>query len=895
LSDDLPRNARLARPHAKPRLHGRTSLGRPLAAVRRGGFRGGGPARQKHSIYSQRSARQFCEATFPRQNGTIADVTQARFRITESVAEIGALTGAGHGREAFIREILRHMLRMGFERARFWEVISDISLPETAVILVAREPTSGPGVEPGYIRAWSEADIAHSDDSFTPIVKETPTSNLTQIEKDLALAGRSRIEIPVTAATDTESILACDWRGPEELSLAERRILRLVGSQIGAHLALEPLRAIGISTKVRAAKPDRSPSDLVFATAKALGERLDAAATAVFAFTWPDQRLRKLRQFVARPYLAREKELGELIEEYSAGGPALTGCAFREPSLRQIASFAKLEPRIFVDNESFLWHSALLGEIRTVLYAVVGSLERRYLVRFMNRASAPNLPFLREGALLDAAIRDLRADVDAAISTQRLRSLQNISGLTVDNPQPRRVLNTIGKSLRAEGVDNFFAACHQRGGPQFAFADSFGDPWQGFTLDLDLRWEDDALYSGALANPLGVAVVSEYVDRSPMAMCLAERGFRAVLYQPMQAGQTEGVFFIGLQAAPPRAAGKTTDLPLDLGYGTSALIHAYSRLLANAVEMHHSQERVIGARRAYGLMGHEVRGPAAAVGSAGHDAVDAGLQAADALPDTEVRAKLTERLEEIEEDLKIAERRLGSALRLAKLVARESEGKLRLRFRARRLSPMLQNAAAEIARQVQEEPTGWSPFFSFNARARAIEPIVCDEDYIEEVVKNILLNAVKYSLPRRIQSRPGRQSVRILVNAIPQGEWLGLEITNWGWPIPPDNRNVIFEPWVRGYVEEDAEALAGMGLGLFLAKRLTVAHDGEILVSSDATPDLYVPPRSGMAPPGLPEIRETVNIHKTRFEIRIPKNLTEGVHTHVWSSTPASSDTKDED
>lgn len=831
----------------------------------------------------------------PTAGGGSWDMSETRmsrtpFRITESVGEIGALTGAGLDRETFIREVLRQMVRMGFERARFWEMTTDISLPEGAVILIAREPPFGPGAEPGYIRALKEADIAQSSDPLTPTVRRTAQTDLTELEKDLALAGRSRIEIPVTAAADTESILACDWKGdPEDLSVADRRILRLVGSQIGSHLALEPLNTISISTKVRVKKPDQSASELVSATAKDLGERLDAASTAVFAFTWPDQELRKFRQFVAPAYRDRYRELGEHPEHYKAGGPALTGAAFRDPTLRQIASFPDLEPTVFVDDGSLKWHTSLLGEIRTVLYAVVGTLEPRYLIRFMNRATAPALPFLREGILLDATIRDLRADVDAAISTQRLQSLEGISGLVADNPLPQEVLNKIGRSLRAEGVDNFLAACHQRGGPQYAFAGSFGPQWQGVAFDLNLRWKDDALYASALANQLSIAAVSEYSDRSPIAAHLADCGFKAVLYQPMQAGQTEGLFFIGLGAT----AGKITDPPVDLGYGTSALIHAYSRLLANAVEMHHSQERVIGARRAYGLMGHEVRGPAAAVGSAGHEALALGFKASGALPDSELRTGLTAQLTEVEHNLKAAERRLGSALGLAKLVARESEGKLRLRFRKRRLWPVLQNAAAEVSRQIREEPTGWAPYFSFNPRARSLDPIVCDEDYIEEVIKNILLNAVKYSLPRRIQPRSGRQAVRVMINAIPQGDdWLGLEITNWGWPIPHEIRNVIFDPWVRGYVEADAEALAGMGLGLFLAKRLTIAHDGEILVFSEPTPDLYVPPRHSTLPPGFPAIRETIQIHQTRFEIRIPRTLKEGVRTHVWSNVPTGEDTK---
>lgn len=819
------------------------------------------------------------------------------FRINEYLAEIGALTGDGLNREDFIREVLEKMLAMGFERARFWEVGHDISTDGRAVIMVDRLPEDDSSVGPGYLADWKDSDIAKADMGLNPVVTKTMAkSTQSLLEKDLDLAKRVRVEIPVTAGTETESILACDWRGPKgRLSESDLRALRLVGSQIGSHLVLESLGSGHASTNTRTKKLDLAPTELVYKVARNLGHEIDAAITAVFAFSWPHQQLIKRREIVSPQFEAAAKRQGRLTESYSAGGPALTGLAWKDPEFRQVISLKRLGEKydIAIDKESLDWHTAVLGEIRTVLYAVVGTLEERYLIRMMNRASRPELPFLREGHVLDAAIQDLGAEVDAAISMERLRSLQEISGLSAESQDLDGVVDTIGTALRTERIDNFVALCHQRASSQFSFVRGLGR-FENVRFNLDRRWGDDSLYRAAVDDKLNVAVVSEHADSSELATQLNAQGFKAVLSQPMQAGQTEGVFLIGLEAIPPRTRDGNRELPDKLGYGTIGLIHAYSRLLANAVEMMHSHERVIGARRAYGLMGHEVRRPAAALGSAGRNAILAGAEAIEQVPQSPLREETIGELTKARKDLGVAQRRLGSALRLAKLVARESEGTLRLKFAKAKLTNVLRRAVDDVTLQVNEEKVGWAPYFTFNDAARSLGELVCSEDYVEEALRNVLLNAVKYSLPRRVQSRAGRQTVRVAIYGVPQEGWIGIQIRNWGWAITPRLRDVIFDAWVRGYQEEGTDALAGMGLGLFLARRLIVAHSGEILCFSHPTDDLFYPKPAvkSTAGPGVPQDRPgPIVIHETTFEVRIPRNLEPGDHTHRWG--PSRANTKD--
>ena len=90
-------------------------------------------------------------------------------------------------------------------------------------------------------------------------------------------------------------------------------------------------------------------------------------------------------------------------------------------------------------------------------------------------------------------------------------------------------------------------------------------------------------------------------------------------------------------------------------------------------------------------------------------------------------------------------------------------------------------------------------------------------EMLRQVVVNLVDNAIKYALPGTAIHIRGR-------------EWLdgaAFEITNQGLPIPDDVREKIFE---RGFRTEKARAVVphGTGLGLWLVKKIVVAHGASI-------------------------------------------------------------------
>jgi len=106
-----------------------------------------------------------------------------------------------------------------------------------------------------------------------------------------------------------------------------------------------------------------------------------------------------------------------------------------------------------------------------------------------------------------------------------------------------------------------------------------------------------------------------------------------------------------------------------------------------------------------------------------------------------------------------------------------------------------------------------------------IPPIWADEIHFEQVIRNLLRNADKYS-PKELPIE-----IRVLVET----DHLVVEVADHGLGIPPEAQERIFEQFHRGQTGESA--LPGWGLGLYFAKKLTEAQGGQLTVQSPIWPD----------------------------------------------------------
>jgi signal transduction histidine kinase len=96
----------------------------------------------------------------------------------------------------------------------------------------------------------------------------------------------------------------------------------------------------------------------------------------------------------------------------------------------------------------------------------------------------------------------------------------------------------------------------------------------------------------------------------------------------------------------------------------------------------------------------------------------------------------------------------------------------------------------------------------------------CDRARIEQVLNNLISNAIKYS-PR---------GGEVLVSCEASGGWGIFRIRDQGIGISPQDQERIFTPFQR--TEATKGKYPGVGLGLSVAKKLVAAHGGEVRIES---------------------------------------------------------------
>jgi two-component system, OmpR family, sensor histidine kinase MtrB len=99
--------------------------------------------------------------------------------------------------------------------------------------------------------------------------------------------------------------------------------------------------------------------------------------------------------------------------------------------------------------------------------------------------------------------------------------------------------------------------------------------------------------------------------------------------------------------------------------------------------------------------------------------------------------------------------------------------------------------------------------------------LYCDALRIEQVLNNLVSNAIKYS--------PKGGPVEITLQD--SDSEAVICVTDYGLGIPSDQRHHIFEPFRRARVTKDH--IPGLGLGLSVARRIVEAHQGQLEVFSE--------------------------------------------------------------
>jgi two-component system phosphate regulon sensor histidine kinase PhoR len=103
-----------------------------------------------------------------------------------------------------------------------------------------------------------------------------------------------------------------------------------------------------------------------------------------------------------------------------------------------------------------------------------------------------------------------------------------------------------------------------------------------------------------------------------------------------------------------------------------------------------------------------------------------------------------------------------------------------------------------------------------------IPPVLGDADKFDQIMTNLISNAIKYS----------HAGGDVTVSVQSGGDTLTVSVRDEGIGIPSDRLERIFEKFER-VDDRDTRQAGGTGIGLYLVKHLVERHDGEVWVESE--------------------------------------------------------------
>lgn len=161
------------------------------------------------------------------------------------------------------------------------------------------------------------------------------------------------------------------------------------------------------------------------------------------------------------------------------------------------------------------------------------------------------------------------------------------------------------------------------------------------------------------------------------------------------------------------------------------------------------------------------------------------------------------------------ERQIKSLIRLIEDmldVSRIRTGKLSIRPNSFDLVQLVSNLLQNFAAQIEAAET--------TVTFEADMPVkgCWDEFRIEQVISNLLANALRYG---------GRSPIQVRVYR--QGNEARVEVQDHGIGISSENQKRIFQQFERVSAKT---VVAGLGLGLFISEQIVAAHGGSIVVES---------------------------------------------------------------
>jgi PAS domain S-box-containing protein len=291
--------------------------------------------------------------------------------------------------------------------------------------------------------------------------------------------------------------------------------------------------------------------------------------------------------------------------------------------------------------------------------------------------------------------------------------------------------------------------------------------------------------------------LAEYTDDEEYRRLVAEIGLRSALAVPLAArGRTLGALSFGA-ATPGRFGPAEVAFARELA-SRAALAVDNARLYAEA------QAAVAARDRFLSIAAHELRTPIAVL-KAFAELLAREQARGTASPDRVAH---------------LVGRVVGGAERLDRLT-NELLDVARLRLGQLPLRPETLDLSAFVRDVVERHREGVAETHRIVVDTEGRCPVVADPDRIEQVVVNLLENALKYS--------PRGGTVRVAVAQEPDG--VRVSVADEGIGLPVGTPESIFEPFGRA-ANATESGIPGLGLGLYIIRSFVERHGGRIWAES---------------------------------------------------------------
>jgi signal transduction histidine kinase len=196
------------------------------------------------------------------------------------------------------------------------------------------------------------------------------------------------------------------------------------------------------------------------------------------------------------------------------------------------------------------------------------------------------------------------------------------------------------------------------------------------------------------------------------------------------------------------------------------------------------------------MVAHELRGPLTAVKGAARTLLRQQLRC-----DAETICRL---LRDVDTEADRLAGLLDNLLELSRIEAADAR-----EAATTYLARLLRQVVAEARPRAEDRPL-------LLRIERGLSPVAADPLRVEQVVRNLLDNAIKYSPP----------GARIVVTAVGRAELIEVGVCNDGPPVDSSVLERVIDRFYRGPMAADHDA--GNGLGLTICRRLVEAQGGRI-------------------------------------------------------------------